>query len=197
MSSRPVFTIQNEKPPDWGRVQNMYTSLFCFRIRSAKNVPEHRRKINGALNKNGEIDMNPEESNLYTQELEMALEAELMGSKGGFRQMDDCFKVKGTNLTIVVPMELDHHSAEKIKTGADKIVQGKNIRSIVFDFGKTNFMDSSGIGMIMGRYKDMRFMGGTVIAVRVNERVRRILTLSGIYKMIEIYEGLPQQSTLN
>lgn len=109
--------------------------------------------------------------------------------------MDDCFKISGNNLTIIVPTELDHHSAEKIRNGADKIVQGRNIRSIVFDFGRTSFMDSSGIGMIMGRYKDMRFMGGTVIAVRANERVRRILTLSGIYKMIDIYEGLPQQST--
>ena len=47
-------------------------------------------------------------------------------------------------------------------------------------------MDSSGIGVIMGRYKNMRFMGGTVTAVHVNERIRRILTLSGVYKMLDI-----------
>ena len=41
----------------------------------------------------------------------------------------------------------------------------------------------------MGRYKNMRFMGGTVIAVHVNERIRRILTLSGVYKVLDIYEG--------
>lgn len=110
--------------------------------------------------------------------------------------MDSCFKISGTNLTITVPVELDHHNAEQIKNGADKILQTHNIRSVVFDFGKTNFMDSSGIGMIMGRYKNIRFTGGTVIAIRVNEQIRRILTLSGVYKVIDIYEGLPQQSKL-
>ena len=110
--------------------------------------------------------------------------------------MEECFKISGTNLTIVVPRVLDHHNAEYIRQAADKILQSKNIRSIVFDFGKTSFMDSSGIGMIMGRYKNIRFTGGTVIAVRVNERIRRILTLSGVYKVIDIYEGLPKQSKL-
>ncbi len=111
--------------------------------------------------------------------------------------MEDCFKVTGRNLTIIMPCELDHHNAEKLKTGADRIIQSRNIRSIVFDFGKTNFMDSSGIGMIMGRYKMIHFMGGKVMAIRVNQRIRRILTLSGVYKVMEIYEGLPQQSKLS
>ncbi len=52
-------------------------------------------------------------------------------------------------------------------------------------------MDSSGIGMIMGRYKNIRFAGGTVLGCAVNERIRRILTLSGVYKYIDIYEELP------
>ena len=110
--------------------------------------------------------------------------------------MDEIFSVKGTNLTIKIPAELDHHNSEILKVRADQIIQRKNIRSLTLDFGKTWFMDSSGIGMIMGRYKNMRFMGVTVIAIHVNERIRRILTLSGIYKYIDIYEGLPQQSKL-
>ncbi|MFR8547176.1 MAG: hypothetical protein ACLVEV_00905 [Lachnospiraceae bacterium] len=50
--------------------------------------------------------------------------------------------------------------------------------------------------MIIGRYKTMRFMGGMVAAVCVSEQMRRILTLSGIYKVIDIYEGIPQQMHL-
>lgn len=110
--------------------------------------------------------------------------------------MEENFQVTGTNLTIQVPGELDHHNAETIKNEADRIMQIRNIRSIVFDFRKTNFMDSSGIGMIMGRYKNIRFTGGTVIAVRVNERIRRILTLSGVYKYIDIYEDIPKRSEI-
>lgn len=110
--------------------------------------------------------------------------------------MEDFLKVQGTDLVIMVPAELDHHNAERIKKGCDQMIRNRNIRRIVFDFRKTSFMDSSGIGVIMGRYKNMRFMGGTVIAIQVNERIRKILTLSGIYKMIDIYDGLPMQSNI-
>ena len=108
--------------------------------------------------------------------------------------MEKIFAIKGTNLTIHMPKELDHHNAEEIKREADRLLGTRNIRSIIFDFEKTSFMDSSGIGMIMGRYKNIRFAGGTVLAVRVNERIRRILTLSGVYNYIDIYEDLPKHS---
>lgn len=106
------------------------------------------------------------------------------------------FTLTGTTLTIHLPEEIDHHSSEKIRLEADLLVRKRNIRCILFDFGETVFMDSSGIGMILGRYKTMRFMGGTVAAVQVNERMRRILTMAGIYKFIDIYEGIPEQSNL-
>jgi len=107
--------------------------------------------------------------------------------------MNELFEVTGQVLIILVPAELDHHNAEKIRAGADQIIERRLISKLVFDFEKTNFMDSSGIGAIMGRYKNIRLMGGTVIAVNVNQRVRKILTLSGIYKLIEIYDVLPHE----
>lgn len=110
--------------------------------------------------------------------------------------MGNDFQVAGTSLTIHLPAEVDHHSAETLKRTADQLLQRQNIRRIVFDFGDTIFMDSSGIGMIVGRYKNMRFMGGTVIAIRVNERIRRLLTMSGVDRLIDIYEDLPRQSSL-
>lgn len=110
--------------------------------------------------------------------------------------MNQLFTITGTILTVHLPAELDHHSTETIRTEADRLIRGRNIRSVVFDFGDTVFMDSSGIGMIIGRYKMMRFMGGSVLAIRVSEQMRRLLTLSGIYKIMDIYEGLPQQSRL-
>lgn len=110
--------------------------------------------------------------------------------------MESLFKVRGTSLTIFVPQELDHHNAEMIRTGADRIIESQNIRGVIFDFAETQFMDSSGIGVIMGRYKNLRFMGGKVIAINVSDRIHRILTLSGIYKIVDIYDGLPHQSNL-
>ena len=66
--------------------------------------------------------------------------------------MDELLEVKGSTLTVYVPEELDHHYAEQIRVESDRILARQNIRQIVFDFRRTAFMDSSGIGVIMGRY---------------------------------------------
>ncbi len=106
--------------------------------------------------------------------------------------MEQYFEVKGTTLIVKLPAEIDHHNAEELRAGADRLLQRRLIRLVVFDFERTVFMDSSGIGMIMGRYKTMRFMGGNVIAVHVNERMQRIMKLSGICKLVDICEEIPE-----
>ena len=100
--------------------------------------------------------------------------------------MEEWMEVKGNVLKITVPEELDHHSAEKIRLESDAVLAKNQIRQIVFYFGRTVFMDSSGIGVIMGRYRSIRLLGGTVKAVHVGEQVERILRISGIHKVIEI-----------
>ena len=110
--------------------------------------------------------------------------------------MDHMFTLTGTTLTVHLPSEVDHHSTELLQREMDQLIQSRNIRCILFDFGDTVFMDSSGIGMLLGRYKMIRFVGGTMAAINVKERMRRVLLLSGVYRVIDIYEGLPQQSKL-
>ena len=105
--------------------------------------------------------------------------------------MEQYLEVKGATLIVKLPGEIDHHNAEEIKDAVDKTLQRRMVRMVVFDFARTVFMDSSGVGMLMGRYKMMRFMGGNVIAVHVNERMRKVLKLSGIYKIIDIYDEMP------
>ena len=95
-------------------------------------------------------------------------------------------RIKDKVLWIQVPGELDHHSAERICREADALVRERDIREIVFDFSETVFCDSSGIGMLMGRYKMMKALGGTVRAVQVQERVSRLLMLSGVMKLIPV-----------
>ncbi|HIR98198.1 MAG TPA: anti-sigma factor antagonist [Candidatus Merdisoma faecalis] len=95
-------------------------------------------------------------------------------------------KVENRSLRIRVPAELDHHSAAQICAQADELVRTQDIREIVFDFSRTVFCDSSGVGMLMGRYKMMQALGGTVKAVRVQGRVERILMLSGVMKVIPV-----------
>ena len=103
--------------------------------------------------------------------------------------MDELLEVKGSTLTVYVPEELDHHYAEQIRVESDRILARQNIRQIVFDFRRTAFMDSSGIGVIMGRYRNIGLLGGRVKAVNVGEQVERILRISGIYKVIAVETG--------
>ncbi len=98
------------------------------------------------------------------------------------------YDVQENCLTIFLPNELDHHNAEKIRRKSDRLIEKNHIKSVVFDFGETNFMDSSGIGVIMGRYRMVYLLGGEVWAVNVNERMKKILTMSGVTKIIQIYE---------
>lgn len=110
--------------------------------------------------------------------------------------MEQLFTISGTTLIIHLPAELDHHSSERIRLEADRLIGRRNIRRVLFDFERTVFMDSSGIGMLIGRYKMIRFMGGTALAIRAGGQIRKILAVSGIDKVIDIYEGIPQQLNL-
>ena len=100
--------------------------------------------------------------------------------------MDELLEVKGNILIIYVPEELDHHCAEKIRIESDRILTKQNIRQIVFDFRRTVFMDSSGIGLIMGRYRMMGMRGDCIQATGVNSYIEKLLHLSGVYKFVEI-----------
>lgn len=98
------------------------------------------------------------------------------------------YQVQENCLTIFLPEDVDHYNAEEIKREADRLIDREHIRYIIFDFADTGFMDSSGIGVIMGRYKKVYMMGGEVWAVHTNERMRKILTMSGVMKIMQIYE---------
>ena len=83
---------------------------------------------------------------------------------------------------------MDHHSADEIRRESDYLIARNHIRYVIFDFRETDFMDSSGIGMIMGRYKRIYMLGGEVCAVHTNERMKKVLTMSGVTKIVQIYE---------
>ena len=98
------------------------------------------------------------------------------------------YQVQENCLTIFLPHEVDHHSADEIRKEADYLIDRNHIRYVIFDFTETDFMDSSGIGMIMGRYKRIIMLGGEVCAVHTNERMKKVLTMSGVTKIVQIYE---------
>lgn len=97
---------------------------------------------------------------------------------------------RGHTLNVKMPGEVDHYFADAVRESIDRILQLEEVSVLEFDFGRTEFMDSSGIGLLMGRYKLMHALGGTVRAVCVGERIGKILMLSGIHKIIPIEKEL-------
>ena len=95
-------------------------------------------------------------------------------------------KINRDNLYIFLEGEIDKSVAGELRVKLDDYLNSVKVKNVILNMKELTFMDSTGVGLIMGRYKNMRFMGGTVTAVHVNERIRRILTLSGVYKMLDI-----------
>lgn len=89
-------------------------------------------------------------------------------------------------LCIKMPREVDHHGAADIRENADRLLLNDRVKNIVFDFEDTTFMDSSGIGIIIGRYRKIACFGGKVYAVHADERIRKILKTSGMSSVIEV-----------
>jgi len=96
----------------------------------------------------------------------------------------DMLERKGERLVIHLPAELDHHYTEEIRKEIDMIVREEPIFELEFDFSRTVFMDSAGIGMILGRYKLMQALDGRIFASHMSGQIHRVLTLSGIQKHI-------------
>lgn len=102
---------------------------------------------------------------------------------------DYIYMVSGGNLVISLNAELDHHLANEMREVIDNLIDKRGVKQIIIDFSKTDFMDSAGIGLIMGRYKKIRDIGGISI-VGAGESIQRILLISGLHKIVSIYDNL-------
>lgn len=89
-------------------------------------------------------------------------------------------KYKNDILTVNLKGEIDHNSAAKLRTAIDSQINALRPKLLELDFSKVGFMDSSGIGLIMGRYRSMGLIGGKIKVVNVPENIGRIISLSGI-----------------
>ena len=89
-------------------------------------------------------------------------------------------------LVLEITEEIYHHVAEKIRRVADNEITRYMPRKVIFDFGGITFMDSSGIGMVLGRYKMIKMLGGTMELKNVSQSVKKIFDMSGITKICPI-----------
>jgi len=105
------------------------------------------------------------------------------------------YEVKGDVLVVRLKADLDHHTALSVREAADSVLARSHAKHILFDFTGVDFMDSSGIGVIMGRYRQVIFQGGRVGVTGVGTNVDRIFRISGLYKIIERYQTMDEAFT--
>ena len=90
-------------------------------------------------------------------------------------------------LRVYVPRELDHHEADRLKQEADFFIETGQVKTLVFDFAGTEFMDSSGIGVLLNRYKQMK--AGHTSFYGACPQVMRVLKVAGILGLMHQYES--------
>lgn len=89
-------------------------------------------------------------------------------------------------LLFEITEDLDHHQTQKIRDRADYEIQRFMPDRVIIDFKRVGFMDSAGIGLVIGRYKQVSAVGGKLELINVNEKIKRIFEMAGILKIIPI-----------
>ncbi len=95
-------------------------------------------------------------------------------------------KINGKTLTVALRGEIDHHNATKMRMSIDKLILENQPLTLILDVEDIEFMDSSGLGLIMGRYKKMNEIGGELILRNPSEAILKICRLAGLGRFIKI-----------
>ena len=102
------------------------------------------------------------------------------------------YRIVRSILFVVPGREIDHFQAETIIRYTEGLLRQQCFRLLVFDLADTVFMDSAGVGMMIGLYQEIRAWGGAVYIIRMQSGVRRIYRMAGLHKIIPCYEDEAQ-----
>ena len=103
--------------------------------------------------------------------------------KSEVKHTDYLYMVTDKMLVISMIAELDHHLADEMREVIDHVIDERGVNDIIIDFSRIGFMDSAGIGLIMGRYKKIRDRGNIYVA-GAGDGISRILLISGLHKLV-------------
>ena len=96
-----------------------------------------------------------------------------------------CYEKKKNALTVRLSGELDHSMVTAIRGELDALIAQADVKKLIFDLKGLEFMDSSGIGLIIGRYKLMAKRGGSVAVLGTDARIDQIFKMAGLYQLVE------------
>ena len=106
--------------------------------------------------------------------------------------MECTYLPKDKVLTLKITEEIDEHTTEKMRRKIDNEITRFLPRIVIFNFSNVTFMDSAGIGMLLGRYKVVRMLGGTIEIININRQVKKLFEMSGILKIIPVTDNLEE-----
>lgn len=95
-------------------------------------------------------------------------------------------EAKNRVLLIRLKGELDHHTAQQLRQQAEQSMEQYQIQHIVLNLAELQFMDSSGLGVILGRYKQVQKNEGEMIICAISPAVKRLFEMSGLYKILKV-----------
>lgn len=96
------------------------------------------------------------------------------------------YETRGETLVIHVGGEIDHHSAVVVRTGIDEKLAAERPQKVMLELSGVDFMDSSGLGLIMGRYALVKKYGGSLSVLDPSPAVVKIIKLAGMERMVSI-----------
>jgi len=106
--------------------------------------------------------------------------------------MELLYTTRDKHLIITPVGEIDHHTSLGMRQSIEKAYKRSKAVNIIFDFSRVEFMDSSGIGILIGRYRELSKMGGKVYAINIKGEMGRIFKISGLAKIIPCYNTLDE-----
>ena len=95
------------------------------------------------------------------------------------------YELKRGTLTVWLSGELDHRMAARVRQEIDDLMEDSRVRRLIFDVSGLEFMDSSGIGLIIGRYKRLSRRGGSVAVSGPGRRIDQLFRMSGVYQVVD------------
>lgn len=95
-------------------------------------------------------------------------------------------EIKNDVLCIRLSGELDHHSADELREQATRAIEEYEVRHIILNLESLSFMDSSGLGVILGRYKQIKQLHGEMVVCAISPAVQRLFDMSGLFKIVRL-----------
>jgi stage II sporulation protein AA (anti-sigma F factor antagonist) len=89
-------------------------------------------------------------------------------------------------ITAYLSGELDHHATKTMRDEIDETIDRIKPKELTLDFKDVTFMDSSGIGLVMGRYRSMQMIGGRLVVTNTSLHIRKVMRLAGLDRLANI-----------